>query len=65
MGGQLEAFSLTSWLTGIKNPKQIALCDTNTVILLIIVIIIDTVSSYIQKKLSEITNPKKFHVARQ
>ena len=36
------AFLLASWLIRIKYPKQIALCDTNTVILLIIVIIIDS-----------------------
>ena len=38
MGG---GFLLTSWLIAIKYPKQITLFDTNTVILLIIVIIID------------------------
>ena len=35
-------FLLTPWLIGIKYPKHITLCETNTVILLIIVIIIDT-----------------------
>ena len=33
--------SQTSWLIGIKYPTQITLCDTNTVIVLIIVIIVD------------------------
>ena len=36
------AFLLTPRLIGIKYPKQITLCDTNTVIVLIIIIIIDT-----------------------
>ena len=36
------AFLLTQWLIGKKDPTQITLCDTNTVTLLIIVIIIDT-----------------------
>ena len=35
-------FLLAQWLIGIKYPKQIILCDTNTVIVLIIVIIINT-----------------------
>ena len=35
-------FLLTPWLVGIKYPKKITLCDTNTIILLTIVIIIDT-----------------------
>ena len=38
----LGAFLLTPWLIGIKYSKHITLCDTDTVILLIIVIIIDT-----------------------
>ena len=50
---------LTPWLIGIKYPKQITLCDTNTLLLLILVIIIDT-SFLSQKKLSGITNQKKF-----
>ena len=44
------AFLLTPWLVGIKYPKQIPLCDTNTVALLIIVIIIDTEFLSISKK---------------
>ena len=36
------AFLLTPWLIGIKYSKHITLCDIDTVILLIIVIIIDT-----------------------
>ena len=36
------AFLFTPWLVGIKYSKHITFCDTNTVILLIVVIIIDT-----------------------
>ena len=35
-------FLLTLWLIGIKHPKQITFSKTNTVMLLIIVIIIDS-----------------------
>ena len=38
---------MTPRLIGIKYPKQIPLCDTNTVILITIVITIDTVSKQI------------------
>ena len=34
------AFLMTPWLIGIKYPEQIRFCHTNTVILLIILIII-------------------------
>ena len=44
------AFLLTPWLVAIKYPKQIPLCDTNTVALLIIVIIIDKEFLPISKK---------------
>ena len=39
-GGEtiVGAFLLTPWLMGIKYPKHIILCDTNTVILLLIII---------------------------
>ena len=33
---------MTPWLIGIKYPKKLTLCDTDTVILLTIVIVIDT-----------------------
>ena len=36
------AFLLTQWLIGIKYSKQITLYDTNIVIFLIIIIILDT-----------------------
>ena len=42
---------MTPWLMGIKYPKHITLCDTNTVILLIKVIIIDTYFLPISKKI--------------
>ena len=43
VGETLEGvFLLTPWLIGIENAKKITLCDTNTVILPTIVIIIDT-----------------------
>ena len=35
-----RAFLMTPWLIGIKYPEQITLCCTNTVTLLIIIIII-------------------------
>ena len=35
------AFLLTQWLIWLKYPNQITLCDTDTVILLTIVIIIE------------------------
>ena len=61
MGDIIEvAFLLTPWLIVIKYPKQITLCDTNTVILLVILTHSFDLSL---KKLSGITNPKKFHVA--
>ena len=43
-------FLLTPWLVGIIYPKQIPLCDTNIVALLIIVIIIDPEFLPIPKK---------------
>ena len=42
---------MTPWLMGLKYPKHITLCDTNTVILLIKVIIIDTYFLPISKKI--------------
>ena len=44
------AFLLIPWLIGIKHPKQITLCETSTVTLLIIVIIIGTRFLPIYKK---------------
>ena len=40
------AFLSTPWVIVVKYPKQITMTDTNTVILLIIVIIIDTFSVF-------------------
>ena len=46
---------MTPWLIGVKHPKQIALCETNTIVLLIRVIIL-THSFYLStKRLSRIT----------
>ena len=36
-------YLLTTWLIGIKNQKKIIFCDTKTVILLTIVIIINII----------------------
>ena len=47
-----RALSLTPWVIGIKYPKQITLLDTNTVMLLIIVIIIDTYFLPMSKKIN-------------
>ena len=43
---------IPTWLIGIKYPKQIILCDTNTV----------NITNNSNHNLSGITNPKKFHV---
>ena len=42
---------LTPWLIDLKHPKHITLCDTNTVILLIMVFVIDTYFLLISKKI--------------
>ena len=44
------AILLITWLIGIKHPKQITLCETSTVILQLIVIIIGTWFLPIYKK---------------
>ena len=65
-GGEtnVAAFLLTPWLMGIKYPDDIALYGSNTLMLIIIVIMIHThVSTYLPKKISWIANLKKFHVA--
>ena len=44
------AFLLTPWLLGTKYPKDITLCESNTVMVLIIAIMIDIhVSIYLPK----------------
>ena len=54
------AFLLTKLFVGTKYPKDITLCDSNTVILLITVITINIhVSIYLEKNISWIFNPKK------
>ena len=65
MGGrQLEESSNWHHVSGMKYPKKIPLCDTNTLILPTIVIIIDKLFLPVlkKKKLSGITDLKKLHV---
>ena len=56
----------TPWVIGIKYPKQITLilCDTNTVILLIIVIKLTHSFCISKKNITWITNPKRSNVVR-
>ena len=56
------AFLLIPWLICIKYPKQITLSDTNTVMLIIVIIIVFTCVCP-TKKLSGITNQNKIQLA--
>ena len=53
---------LKLWLISIKYPNQIILCDTNTVILLITVIIVETYFYLSQSNLSGITVTQKIPI---